>query len=200
MVLKTPDFDLVLLVSFVSFEGTGANLSLLGGLGSLGGFGSLGRLRGLGGLGSLGGLGDGRGLGLGLGGSLGQQDGLDVGEDTTLDDGDVAQELVQLLVVAHGQLHVAGHDAVLLVVAGSVAGQLQDFGGQVLEDGREVDGGAATDAGRVATLAQKARDTADGELETRLGRAGNLEETEQQKRQSIVLVGLQGRMRLRGQE
>ena len=40
-------------------------------------------------------------------------------------DGDVAEQLAQLLVVAHGQLDVAGDDAGLFVVAGSVACQLQ---------------------------------------------------------------------------
>ena len=60
-----------------------------------------------------------------------------VGEDTALGDG------CGLLVVADGELHVAGCDAGLLLVAGAVAGELEDLGGEVLHDGREVDGGAA---------------------------------------------------------
>jgi len=75
---------------------------------------------------------------------VGRGDGLtlmDVGQDTTLRDGDVAEELVQLLVVADGELEVTGDDAGLLVVAGGVAGQLEDFGGQVLKHGCEVDRG-----------------------------------------------------------
>ena len=57
-------------------------------------------------------------------GALGDQHGVDVGEDTALGDGHAAEQLVQLLVVADGQLDVAGDDARLLVVAGGVAGQL----------------------------------------------------------------------------
>ena len=47
----------------------------------------------------------------------------------------------------------------------------QDLSRQVLEDRGQVDGRAAADARGEAALAQEARDTADGELETRLGRA-----------------------------
>jgi hypothetical protein len=72
---------------------------------------------------------------------------VDVGEDTALGDGHAAKELVELLVVADGQLDVAGDDAGLLVVAGSVAGKLEDLSGEVLEDGSKVHGGTTTDAG-----------------------------------------------------
>ena len=58
---------------------------------------------------------------------LGEKDGLDVGQDTALGDGHAGHQLVQLVVVADGQLHVARVDARLLVVAGGVAGQLEDL-------------------------------------------------------------------------
>ena len=64
---------------------------------------------------------------------------VDVGQDTTLRDGNVAEQLVQLLVVADGELEVAGDDTGLLVVARGVASQLEDLSRQVLEDSREVD-------------------------------------------------------------
>jgi len=41
---------------------------------------------------------------------LGQKDGLDVGQDTTLGDRDAVQQLVQLFVVADGQLQVTRND------------------------------------------------------------------------------------------
>ncbi|KAH9825890.1 histone-fold-containing protein [Teratosphaeria destructans] len=63
---------------------------------------------------------------------------VDVGEDTTLGDGDVAQQLVQFLVVADGELQVTGDDTGLLVVTGSVASQFQDLSSQVFENGCEV--------------------------------------------------------------
>jgi len=43
-----------------------------------------------------------------------------------------------------------------------------DLGGEVLEDGGEVDGGAGADTLGVATLLEVAADTADGELEAGL--------------------------------
>ncbi len=81
-----------------------------------------------------------------LAGLLGEEHGVDVGQDTTLGDGDTGKELAELLIVADSQLDVAGHDAGLLVVAGSVSGQLKNLGGQVLEDSGEVHGGTGTDA------------------------------------------------------
>lgn len=66
---------------------------------------------------------------------------MDVWKDTTLCDGDVAQELVQLLIVANGELKMTWDDTGLLVVASSVSGQLKDFGSEVLEDGGQVNWG-----------------------------------------------------------
>ena len=96
---------------------------------------------------------------------------MNVGEDTTLGDGDVAEQLVQLLVVADGELEMAGDDTGLLVVARSVAGQLEDFSREVLKDGGEVDGSTGTDTLGVVALAEQTVDTTDGESETSLGRA-----------------------------
>ena len=66
---------------------------------------------------------------------------VDVGEDTALGNGDVAEQLVQLLVVADGKLEMTGNDARLFVIAGSVSSQLEDFSGQVLKHGSEIDRG-----------------------------------------------------------
>lgn len=63
---------------------------------------------------------------------------MNVWENTTLGDGNVSQKLVQLLIVADGELEVTWNDTGLLVVAGSVSGQLEDLGGEVLKDGSEV--------------------------------------------------------------
>ena len=100
---------------------------------------------------------------------LGEQDSLDVGENSSLGDGHSGEQLVELLVVADGQLQVAGDDPRLLVVAGSVASQLEHLGGQVLHDGSQVDGGAGSDALGVVALPQVTVDTADGELQSRTG-------------------------------
>ena len=108
-----------------------------------------------------------------LGALAGQEHGVDVWEHTAGGDGDGAEELGELFVVADRELDVAGHDAGLLVVAGRVAGELEDLGGEVLEDGGEVHGGTGTDAGGVLANLEVARDAADGELEARLGGAAH---------------------------
>ena len=91
---------------------------------------------------------------------------VNVGEDTTLGDGDVSEKLVQLLVVPDGELEMTGNDTGLLVVAGSVTGQLENLSSEVLEDGSEVDGGTGTDTLSVVALAEKTVDTSHGELES----------------------------------
>ena len=97
---------------------------------------------------------------------------MDVGENTTLGDGDTAQQFVQLLVVSHGELDVTGHNARLLVVAGSVTSELKDLSSEVLEHRGKVHGGTSTHSGSVAALLEEAADTSDGELKTSLAAAG----------------------------
>ena len=67
---------------------------------------------------------------------------VDVGEDTALGDCDVAEQLVQLLIIADGELEMTWDDTGLLVVTGCVSSQFEDLSGQVLKDGCEVDGSA----------------------------------------------------------
>ncbi len=57
---------------------------------------------------------------------------------------------VELLVIADCQLQVTRDDTRLLVVTGSVTGELEDLGGEVLEDGCEVDCECARRSVRVA--------------------------------------------------
>ncbi len=54
---------------------------------------------------------------------------MNVGEDTALSDGDVAEELVQLLIVADSELKMTRNDTSLLIVTGGVTGQLKDLSG-----------------------------------------------------------------------
>ena len=86
---------------------------------------------------------------LGLLGLLGQEDSLDVGEDTSLGDGDSGEQFVQLLVITDGQLEVTGYDPGLLVVTGSIASQLEDLSSEVLHDGSKVDGSSSTNTGSI---------------------------------------------------
>ncbi len=94
---------------------------------------------------------------------------VDVGQNTTLCNSDVSQKLVQLLIVADGELEMTGNDTGLLVVTGSVASKFQDFGGEILENGSEVDGSTSTDALGIVALAEKTVDTTNGESQTSLG-------------------------------
>jgi hypothetical protein len=71
-------------------------------------------------------LGCGADVGLALAtGLLGQQRLMNVGQHPAGGDGDSSEQLTEFLVVAHGELDVARHDAVLLVVARRVARQFQ---------------------------------------------------------------------------
>ncbi|XP_032439857.1 uncharacterized protein LOC116733183 [Xiphophorus hellerii] len=97
---------------------------------------------------------------------FGGQHRLDVGQHSTLSDGDSTQQLVELLVVADGQLQVTGDDAGLLVVAGGVPSQLQDLSGQILEHSGQVDGGSGTDPLSVVAFAQQPVNAAHRELES----------------------------------
>src|SRR5215470_1395301 len=102
---------------------------------------------------------------------LGQKHGLDVGQNSTLSDRHPGQQLVQLLVVADGQLQVTRDDARLLVVACRVAGKLEHLSGQVLHHGSQVDRRSGTDSLRVVALAQQTVYTTDGELQTSTARS-----------------------------
>ena len=102
---------------------------------------------------------------LALAGRLNESN-VDVGEDTTGGNGGVRKKLVELLIVAHSKLDVAGDDSALLGVLGGVASELENLGGKVLKDGSEVDRGTGTDAGGRSVLLQEASDTADGELKS----------------------------------
>ena len=70
---------------------------------------------------------------------------MDVGEHSTLRDGDTAQELVEFLVVPDGELDVARYDAGALVVLGGVSGELEKLGGEVLEYRGHVDRSSRAD-------------------------------------------------------
>ena len=94
---------------------------------------------------------------------------VNVGEDTTLGDGDVTEQLIQLLVVSDGELEMAGDDTGLLVVTRSIASQLEDLSREVLKDSGEVDGSTSTNTLSIVALAEQTVDTADGESETGLG-------------------------------
>jgi|UniRef100_A0A804LE27 hypothetical protein len=92
---------------------------------------------------------------------------VDVRDDAAPGDG-ALDEGVELLVPADGELQVARGDALDLEVLAGVAGQLEDLGGEVLEDGGGIDGGGGADAAvRRGTRLELAVDATHRELQTR---------------------------------
>ena len=100
---------------------------------------------------------------------LGQENSLDVGENSTLGNGDSSKKLVQLLVVSDGELKVTGDDSCLLVVTGSIASQLKDLSSQVLHDSSQIDRGTSSNTGGIVSLPQETMDTSNRELESSSG-------------------------------
>ena len=108
-----------------------------------------------------------RGLSITSGSTLvGEESRVDRGDDTSRGDGDVAEELVDLLVVADSELDVTGDDTLTVVLTGGVTGELDDLSSEVLEDGTEEDGCTSTDTLGVVAVAEETVDTTDGEVET----------------------------------
>ena len=105
-------------------------------------------------------------IGLTLGGLLGKKDGVDEGDDSTLGDGDASQKPVELLIITDGKLKVTRDDPGLLVVPGSVSGELEDLGSEVLHDGGEVDGTSTSNKLGVLALAKKTVNPSDGERQS----------------------------------
>ena len=101
-------------------------------------------------------------------GALGDKDGVNVGKDTTLGDGDTTEKLVKFLVIADSKLDMTGDNTGLLVITGSVTGKLKDLSSEVLKDGSKVDGGTGTNTSGELTLLQVAADTGNRECKTSL--------------------------------
>ena len=94
---------------------------------------------------------------------------MDVWENTAGSDGGAAQESVELLIVADGELNVSWHNSGLLVVLSGVASELENLSGEVLKDGSEVDWGTSTNALSVSALLHETGNSSDWELESSLG-------------------------------
>ena len=93
---------------------------------------------------------------------------MNVWQDTTLGDCDVTQKLIQLLIVADGELEMTRDDTGLLVVTSGVASKFEDFSCQVFEDGCKVHWGTSTNTLGIVSLSEKTMHTTDGECETGL--------------------------------
>jgi len=99
-------------------------------------------------------------------GLLGQENSLDVGQNTSLCNCNTREQLVQLLIVADSKLQVTGDDPALLVVTGSISCQLENLSCQVLHDSGKVDWCASSHSLSIVALPQVTVNTSHGELET----------------------------------
>ena len=97
---------------------------------------------------------------------LGEENSLDVGEDSTLSNGDTSKELVQLLVISDGKLKMSWDNSGLLVITGSIASQLKDLSSKVLHDSSQIDWSSSTNTGSIVTLAEETMDTSNWELKS----------------------------------
>ena len=103
---------------------------------------------------------------------LGEKDGLDVGQDTTLGDGDSREKLVQLFVITDGQLEMSWDDSRFLVVTGSVASEFKNLSSEVLHDGSQVDWCTSAYTLGIVALAEETVDTSNWELKSSPGASG----------------------------
>ena len=69
---------------------------------------------------------------------LGKKDGVDVRENSSLGDGNLPKELVQLLIVPDSELDVSRDDSTSLVVLGGVACELEQLSGEVSNPERRI--------------------------------------------------------------
>merc|ERR1719175_345009 len=97
---------------------------------------------------------------------LGQEDSLDVGQDSTLGNSHPRHQLVELFIVPDGQLQMSGNDAGLLVVPGSVTSQLKDLSCQVFHDGCHVHRCTCTHPLGIVPLPEEPVDSPHWELQS----------------------------------
>ena len=98
-----------------------------------------------------------------------EQEAVDVGQGTTGRDGGCSKQLVDLLIVLHGEHNVAGRDLLFLLLGACVACELEDFATDVLKDGSHEDSTADTACLSVAALPDQAIAATDGENQVTTG-------------------------------
>ena len=88
---------------------------------------------------------------------------LDVGEYATLSNHSLAHDLVELLIVADGELNVTWGDSLLSAFKAHLTGKLEELTRQVLQDGCHEDSSTNSCLKRVATLLDESMASTDGE-------------------------------------
>jgi len=91
-----------------------------------------------------------------------------VGKDTTEGDSGTDQS-VEFFVTTDGELQVTRSDTLDLEILGRVAGEFENFGSQILQDGSDIDGGFGTNSHLVLSVVlEETLDSTAGELQASL--------------------------------
>ena len=91
---------------------------------------------------------------------------MDVWDDSSSGDGGL-DESVELFVSSDSKMKMSWGDTLHLKILGGVTGQLEDFGGEIFEDGSAVYCGSSSDTSAGSgSLLQETMDTSDRELES----------------------------------
>ena len=97
--------------------------------------------------------------------ALWEKEDVDVWENTTGGDGGSAEELVEFLIVADGELDMTRHNGLLFVLSAGITGEVKDLLREVLHDCGGEYAGSDTNHRCIATLFIVAVHSADGEDE-----------------------------------
>jgi len=101
---------------------------------------------------------------------LQQQSAVDVGKDTSEGDG-CADEGIEFFVSTDGELKVARGDTLDFEILCGISCKLEDFSGEIFENGGNVDCSLGTNAHLIlGVVLQETLDTTAGELKTSLAR------------------------------
>ena len=92
---------------------------------------------------------------------------MNVGKNASGCDCNPSKKLVELLIIADSELDVSRDDALLLVVASSIARKLEDLSGEVLENRSEVNRSSSSNAVGDLHLFDVSTYAADRELKSR---------------------------------
>ena len=105
--------------------------------------------------------------------AFGQENSMNVRQDTTLSDRHIGQQLAELFIIADSKLKMTRNDSSLLIVSCSISCQLQNFSTQIFKNSSKINRSSTSNTACITALAQITRDTANRELKTCFRRARN---------------------------
>ena len=103
----------------------------------------------------------------------GEEEDVDVGEDTAGSDSGVGHEFVKLFIIADCQLDVSGHNSGLLVVLSGISSEFKDLSSEVLKHSSQVDWSTSTNSVSISSLLHESCESSNRELKSSLMRSGD---------------------------